>query len=413
MVDYIVASAVRPQPILAIGASLCALGALMGRKYKTQTNLRTNLYVIGMAGSGGGKDHARRCAKRALHAAGLERYLGGEDFASSAGLLTSLQRHPARLFQVDEFGKFLQLVLSPRAPGHKAAIWSELTKLYTSAAEPYIGAEYADQKERPRVTIEQPCACLWGVTVPGPFWSALEGGALADGSLARFLVFLTDDDYPERNDAPVLPDVPADLLCALQAIAAGVPGHDHGGDLAAAMEASAPIRPYTVPLTAEAEAAMAAMRREATELLRAHRGTYATALFGRHAENTAKLAMLAAVSRDPARPVTQARDVAWAGRLVEHCIGTVLREADRLVADTPAHARIKKVLEVIRAAGRISRSDFARKTQFLSKRERDEAVAVLLESRQIALTEVQGPHGPATGWLTALPSREGLSGDAA
>ena len=84
---------------------------------------------------------------------------------------------------------------------------------------------------------------------------------------------------------------------------------------------------------------MAAMRREATELLRAHRGTYATALFGRHAENTAKLAMLAAVSRDPARPVTEVRDVAWAGRLVEHCIGTVLREADRLVADTPAHAR--------------------------------------------------------------------------
>ena len=123
--------------------------------------------------------------------------------------------------------------------------------------------------------------------------------------------------------------------------------------------------------------------------------------------------MLAAVSRDPALPVTQVRDVAWAGRLVEHCIGTVLREADRLVADTPAHARIKKVLEVIRAARRISRSEFARKTQFLSKRERDEAVAVLLESRQIALTEVQGPHGPATGWLTALPSREELNGEAA
>jgi hypothetical protein len=86
--------------------------------------------------------------------------------------------------------------VAPRAPFHKAAIWSELTKLYTSAAEPYIGTEYADQKSKPRVTIEQPCACLWGVTVPGPFWTALEGGALGDGSMARFMVFLTDDDYP-------------------------------------------------------------------------------------------------------------------------------------------------------------------------------------------------------------------------
>jgi hypothetical protein len=66
LVDYIVASAVRPQPILAIGASLAALGALMGRKYRTETNLRTNLYVVGMAASGGGKDHARSAIKEAF-----------------------------------------------------------------------------------------------------------------------------------------------------------------------------------------------------------------------------------------------------------------------------------------------------------------------------------------------------------
>ena len=53
-----------------IGASLCALGALMGRKYRTQTNLRTNLYVVGMAASGGGKDHARGAIKEAFIAAG-------------------------------------------------------------------------------------------------------------------------------------------------------------------------------------------------------------------------------------------------------------------------------------------------------------------------------------------------------
>lgn len=405
-IDYATRTAVSPQPFLALGAGLCLLGAVAGRRYRTPTDLRSNLYAVGIADSGGGKDHARRCAKRALHAAGLDRYLGGEDFASSPGLLTSLQLHPARLFLLDEFGQFVKLVLAPRAPFHKAAIWSELTKLYTSAAEPYIGAEYADQKTRPRVTIEQPCACLWGVTVPGPFWQALEGGALGDGSLARFLVFLTDQDYPDRNEQPAPMDPPGDLTAALKAVAAGAEGHHHGGNLASIMEAGAAIRPYAVPLAPDADAAMAEVRREATGRLRAHRGSYATALFGRHAENAAKLAMLAAISRDPARPVTRADDVAWAARLVEHCIGTVLREAERRVADTPAEGRVKKVLEVIRAAGRINRSDFARRTQALTKRERDEAVALLLESKQIALEEVPNPKGPATGWLTALPSLE-------
>ena len=94
-------SAIRPQPVLAIGASLCALGALMGRKYRTQTNLRTNLYVVGMAGSGGGKDHARGAIKEAFIAAGLQRYLGGNRIASGSGpahraLPPALQPVPAR-----------------------------------------------------------------------------------------------------------------------------------------------------------------------------------------------------------------------------------------------------------------------------------------------------------------------------
>ena len=401
-VDYATASAVSPQPFLSLGAAICLVGTIAGRRYRTPTDLRSNVYAIGIADSGGGKDHARRCAKRAIYAAGLDRYLGGEDLASSAGLLTSLQRHPARLFQVDEFGQFLKLVLNQRAPAHKAAIWSELTKLYTSAAEPYIGAEYADQKARPRVTIEQPCACIWGVTVPGPFWSALEGGALADGSIARFLVFLTDDDYPERNETPGPMDPPADLIAALQGIARGVPGHSHGGNIADAMESSAPIHAFTVPLSPDADIAMAAVRRSATELLRSHRGTYATALFGRHAENVAKLAMIAAVSRDPARPVTAARDVAWASSLVEHCIGTLLREADRRVADNDTEAKHKRVLEIVRTAGQITRNDLVRKTQFLSRREREEIFDALVEGELITRS-----HQPtATRPVTVFTIRE-------
>ena len=147
-VDYILASAVRPQPILAIGASLCALGALMGRKYRTQTNLRTNLYVVGMAGSGGGKDHARkRDQGSASSPPACSRYLGGNRIASGAGLLTALYRQPSSLFQLDEFGQFLGNVVNKRhAPKYLAEIWDLLTELSTSAGGTFFGAEYADQK---------------------------------------------------------------------------------------------------------------------------------------------------------------------------------------------------------------------------------------------------------------------------
>ena len=407
-VDYATSSAVSPQPFLALGAAICLMGAVAGRRYRTPTDLRSNLYAIGIADSGGGKDHARRCAKRALYAAGLDRYLGGEDFASSAGLLASLQHHPVRLFQVDEFGQFLKLVLSPRAPTHKAAIWTELTKLYTSAAEAFIGAEYADQKIKPRVTIQQPCACLWGVTVPGPFWQALEGRALGDGSIARFLVFLSDDDYPERNEAPAAATPPAALVAGVKAIANGVPGHSYGGNLADAMSSTISTQPYAVPLTAEAVTAMAAVQRDATDLLRQHRGSYATALFGRYAENTAKLAMIAAVSRDPAKPVTQARDVTWAAALVEHCIGTLLREADQRVSDNSTEANHKRLLAIIRDGQLLSRSDVTRRSQFLSRREREEILASLIEGGLIVAEQQGSATKPATFYRATAWSKEPL-----
>ncbi len=407
-VDYATSTAVSPQPFLALGAGLCLLGAVAGRRYRTPTDLRSNLYAIGIADSGGGKDHARRCAKRALYAAGLDRYLGGEDLASSAGLLASLQMHPSRLFQVDEFGQFLKLVLAPRAPFHKAAIWTELTKLYTSASEAYIGAEYADQKAKPRVTLHQPCACLWGVTVPGPFWKAIEGGALSDGSLARFLIFLTEEDYPAPIEHPADAEPAAALVTMLQAIAGGVPGHDHGGNLAEAMQASSPMRPYVVPLTPDAQAAMSAVRHDATERLRSHKGSFATALFGRYAENSAKLAMLAAISRDPAQPTTEVRDVTWAARLVEHSIGTLLREAERRVSDNDTEAKHKRLLEIVRDGGRQSRSDITRRSQFLSRREREEILASLIEAGQVIAEQEPGATKPTTFYsavCSAWPAR--------
>jgi len=196
-------------------------------------------------------------------------------------------------------------------------------------------------------------------------------------------------------------DPPPDLVAALQGIGRGVPGHSHGGNIANAMESSAPIHAYTVPLTSDANAVMAAVRREATALLRSHRGTYATALFGRYAENTAKLAMLAAISRDPAQPVTEARDITWASQLVEHCIGTLLREADLRVSDNDTEAKHKRVLEIIRAAGQISRNALVRKTQFLSKREREEIFDALVEGEQVT----RGMKPTGTKPLTLFTAR--------
>jgi hypothetical protein len=400
MVDYIVASAVRPQPILAVGASLCALGALMGRKYRTQTNLRTNLYVVAMAGSGGGKDHARGAIKEAFIAAGLQRYLGGNRLASGSGLLTALYRQPSSLFQLDEFGQFLGTIVNKRhAPKYLAEIWDLLTELYTSAGGTFFGAEYADQKQRPREDIAQPCCCVHATTVPEPFWAALEEGSMVDGSLARFLVFQTDNDVPDRNRRPKpIGDVPAKLVEALQAIAAGVPGHGRG-NIAALVEGPMIVPdPYPVPMATEAEQLFDQLDEALTQQQREALGTNRSAVLARVWENTAKVALIKAVSANPQAPVIRLLDAKWARLVVERCLTTMVTEAERHIAENKTQAYHQKVLRLIQGAGErgLTRSELTRRTQFLELRQREEILLTLTEAGEIELARRPSDTKPAT-----------------
>ena len=86
MMTLMVTTAKRPQPVLALGASLCAIGALMGRKYRTESNTRSNLYVVGIAESGAGKNHSRMVINELFRKANLLQYLGGNKIALGRGL---------------------------------------------------------------------------------------------------------------------------------------------------------------------------------------------------------------------------------------------------------------------------------------------------------------------------------------
>ena len=401
-VRYATATAKRPQPFLAVGAGLALLGAVAGRRYQSPSGLRTNFFGIGVADSGGGKDNARRCAKELLFAAGLDKWIGGEGLPSAPGLLTSLELHPSRLYQIDEFGKFLASMTGERAGERMVGVLTMLTKLFTNPGETLVGAEYSNQSAqggRPRVDIHQPNACMWGTTVPGPLWGAVEGGAMTDGSLARFLVFVTDYSYPDTNATPAPLAAPSDLVETLAAIARGADHHDAGGNLADLFSSTVSMVPYTVPYTPEVEAALVALDREITSVLRSHEGEYSTAVFARQVEHTIKVALISAISRDPACPVIGMADFTWARDLVQHCTDTMLIEAEAKSADTPAEARIKVVLALLTASDApLELATMNRKLHAMSPRERDDALQMLIESNQVERISVRadGKQRPTT-----------------
>ncbi|CUH39026.1 hypothetical protein JSE7799_01745 [Jannaschia seosinensis] len=303
LTEYMLTTARRPQPLLSLGASLCAIGALMGRQYRTESNLRSNLYVVGIADSGSGKNHAREIINEVFFEAGLAHHLGGNKIASGAGLLTALHRQPAILFQIDEFGMFLAAAADrKRSPRHITEILDNMTELYTAAGGIFLGAEYANRDgSNERRDINQPCLCVYGTTTPLHFWGALQGANVVDGSLARFLILPSDEDYPDENIAVGIRQAPPALIRGLQGVAAGG-GHQKGNLIGKTADQNTTVTPMIVPLTDEARARFKALSVELTGELRAAAGTAFTAILARIGENALKLAMIVAVGRDPVRP---------------------------------------------------------------------------------------------------------------
>jgi hypothetical protein len=394
-VDWCVATAPSPQPFLALGAGISMIGAVAGRKYRTATNLRTNVYALGITDSGGGKDHPRTSVKEALTNAGLGLYLGGEALASGQGLLAALHRHPSLIFLLDEFGHDLAGYLSPKANAYQRMIWTNLTKLFSSAGTTFIGAEYADQKNNPRVIIRQPCVNVFATSVPRPVWDALKQGSLLDGSAARFLLFVSPNDYPDWNGQPDPFVVPEALIEWLKTITAGADGHDYHGEIS--MVAESAVDPYTVPMEPAADQLLAELLQEQRERQRkAEEGAPERVTLARRCEHISKLALIRSVSRHPAEPVITALDVRWARLLTDHCQASLLREAARHIADTAAEGRKNDLLEIIRRHRRISKNDLTQKTRRLTARERDEALKDLVEGGEVEVRARESTGGRKT-----------------
>ena len=173
----------------------------------------------------------------------------------------------------------------------------------------------ASSRVFPDALIHEPCVCFYGTTTPSTFWKALEHGAMLDGSLARFLVFVTDNDRPERNRTAGIIDPPAELIAALKAIIRGQGEPPPLGNLPEAhtahMLATEAAAPYTVPMTPAADALHERHLTEEDAWAKRVAGTPQAAIVNRLGENAAKLAVISAISRNPAHPEITEAEVAW------------------------------------------------------------------------------------------------------
>lgn len=390
-IEHATRTARRPQPVAALAAAITLVGSLAGRRYCSPSGLYTNLYVTTLIDSGGGKDHARKLIKEIVATANLSKWLGGEDIASGAAINTALSTHPVRLYMIDEAGDFLAQCIGKKASQHKAQIAQKLKILSTSANTVFLGTDYANAKERPREDVWNPVVSIYGTSTPSQFWNAVAGASLHDGLMARFLLFEPENSYPDTQSPDAI-DLPASLIGAARLMADG-PKYDQRPNLEPVMiDPSRPATPFIVPFGMGSNAVLSRLEATQDELLKRYAGTYVTSLCARIAENAIKLAMIRAISNNPASPIISPEDMSWGGDVAIACFQKMRDGADRYAAENDNQARVKLVLDCIRKTGKeIPLSKLYRALNGrLTIRERDEAIKVLDDEKRICVTSKTG-----------------------
>ena len=385
------------QPEMALGSVLAACGAVIGRRLMTSDRNRANLYCLGLCGSGGGKENTRQIIKNVLmasyHGRGGERakkILGPEDLASDAGLITSLVADPVRLFQLDEFGKMLEMLSAPRAPAHLAAIVQTLLRLYTAAQSMYLGKAYASG-ENPE--IDRPHACIYGTGIPEQTWQALGSKSAVDGMLARLLIFQATDNLPPTIDRTEIEDPPAALV-------------DRISDWLQAVDATAHSKGPTaiVPYTSEAKSLLREFQEECDGMILQMGGHPLGVLWTRANQKARQLSLIHAWSDAwwKGQPVAAIgyESAAWGRKLSDYLTRSMVWHANRNLAGSSSESDLKTVLRYVEEGGRKGRTkrDLVRRFQRLGTRGLEEVFLLALAGEQVVkqLHVSEGTHKPTT-----------------
>jgi len=195
LVRWMNASTSAPIPILHVGASIAFAGGLLGHSYQGLNGARPQIYVVGLAETGTGKEHARTVLRNIADAAGVGgRFVDGEMSGSRALEITMEKRQGRMIWLLDEFGRAMKPILAGGSNGSsfQQSLAQTIMKMDGLINSTYDGQHYADgqpgkAKGKHTVSIKFPVLSIYGTTVPKNYVGILKLEHIADGYINRFL----------------------------------------------------------------------------------------------------------------------------------------------------------------------------------------------------------------------------------
>jgi hypothetical protein len=186
------------QPILTFAGAITFFATVIGKFYKLRCDTRSNLYTVGIADSGAGKQGVINSIEIIANKSGLGHLIDAEDVTSGQAILKAVESSPNRAvyFPFDEVGDMIASVSGKQSANFEREKAKVFTTLYTSSAKTYKGKRFANGT---RTELDQPLVCFYGTGNPHDFFEAVTPKMIKSGFFGRLLCFFPKNNDPDPN----------------------------------------------------------------------------------------------------------------------------------------------------------------------------------------------------------------------
>lgn len=368
----------KPQPALALAAALSVMAAACGSYFMHQDGGRLNLYFLGVARTGAGKDAALRFAR---HVGRMSKAKMVGKPASGQGLEDALASNIATYCVVDEIAHFFSVMNGANAKSYELANASIILELWGDGRDAHTKRERAGKESE---VVQHPAFNLLGFTTPEKLGNAFTPDDFADGLAGRILFAVTDEDPKARRVKKPM-SLPASFKKVLMEVEKGL--------------FFVLVRGGTeIVLSDDADALIDVLLDEFDEQSRSTDSPYDRALCSRSMEKLERIAGVLAVWDSPAKPMITMEHLQWAAQFVRASNACVLGFVDEYLHGGVEQDNAAKLLRMIKdgkttpgskselaasKAGWVPRSALLRRSKMGADKEFDPAIRLLMKRGEI------------------------------
>lgn len=220
VLEYLICSEYKTHPTAALTTLLTLASTITARKYYTETNASTTLFLTLVAATGSGKNIVFKAPSNILKQIGYDRTIVTSKISSIGAMDDIFLEQNVMVQLLDEFGDHLGGMLNDKG-GYLKAVAAKMKNLYSLTDGIYEPNRYSSSggksSTREHWTRINPCYGVTGVTTQAQLLKHLTEDMIQDGFLNRFII-LNGNNIPSIFPKEVFHSVPNELIEHLQSL---------------------------------------------------------------------------------------------------------------------------------------------------------------------------------------------------